>query len=371
MVSFPLLPPHHLPRTYQGELTVEIVGIDIGFGFTKATNGKETLVFKSVLGEATEIQFREKILDGGLGEEHLQIEVDGKSYFLGELAERQSNVRFFTLDQTQFIGKFAKNLALAAAARLVGGFIPINLVTGLPIGYYRQHKDELARILTGEHKVVLTDAEGKRQEKVVSINKIRVIPQPFGSLFNLMLNDLGELGDKMLVREKIGVIDVGFRTSDFTISDQMRYSERGSRTTDSGIARAFNVIATKLREKSGVNVELYRLYEAVDRGSIKIRGKEYDLKSLIEQVFGQLAATVANEVDRLWTDDWDMDAMVITGGGGAVLSKYLQPLLNGRVLPVDPARDARLSNVEGYWKFGRHLWARGALPGQASNEKTA
>ncbi len=64
-------------------------------------------------------------------------------------------------------------------------------------------------------------------------------------------------------------------------------------------------------------------------------------------MFGQLAAAVANEVDRLWADDWDMDAMVITGGGGAVLSKYLQPLLNGRVLPVDSARDARLSNVRG------------------------
>ena len=43
---------------------VEIIGIDIGFGFTKATNGKESLVFKSVLGEATELQFREQIIAG-------------------------------------------------------------------------------------------------------------------------------------------------------------------------------------------------------------------------------------------------------------------------------------------------------------------
>jgi plasmid segregation protein ParM len=341
---------------------VEILGIDIGFGFTKATNGRDFLVFKSVLGEATDIQFQEQVLAGPTGDDHLQVEVDGKSWFVGELAERQSNVRFFTLDQSQFIAQFAKNLALTAAAQLVGGFIPINLVTGLPIGYYRQHKDELARILQGEHKVALIDAAGKRQEKVININKIRVIPQPFGSMFNLMLNDLGDLGDKRLVKEKIGIIDVGFRTSDYTISDKMRYSERGSRTTDSGIARAFNIIATKLREKSGVSVELYRLYDAVDRGSIKIRGKEYDLKVLTEQVFSQLAGAVAGEIERLWADDWDMDAMVITGGGGAVLARYLTPLLNGHVLPVDPSKDARLSNVQGYWKFGKHLWARGVIP---------
>jgi plasmid segregation protein ParM len=341
---------------------VEILGIDIGFGFTKATNGKDYLVFKSVLGEATDIQFQEQVLAGATGDDHLQVEVDGKSWFVGELAERQSNVRFFTLDQSQFIAQFAKNLALTAAARLVGGFIPINLVTGLPIGYYRQHKDELARILQGEHKVALIDAAGKRQERTVNINKVRVIPQPFGSMFNLMLNDLGDLGDKRLVKEKVGIIDVGFRTSDYTISDKMRYSERGSRTTDSGIARAFNVIATKLREKSGVSVELYRLYDAVDRGAIKIRGKEYELKALTEQVFSQLAGAVANEIERLWADDWDMDAMVITGGGGAVLARYLTPLLNGHVLPVDPSKDARLCNVQGYWKFGKHIWARGVIP---------
>jgi len=341
---------------------VEIIGIDIGFGFTKATNRRDSLIFKSVLGEATDIQYQEAVLTEASKDDHLQAEIDGKSYFFGELAERQSNVRFFTLDQAQFIGQFAKNLALSAAARLVNGHIPVNLVTGLPIGYYRQHKDELTRLLQGEHKVVQVDAAGQRQEKVVNINKVKVIPQPFGSVFNLALNDLGDLGNKSLAKEKVGIIDVGFRTSDYTIADKMRYSERGSRTTDSGIARAFNVLATKLREKSGVGVELYRLYDAVEKGSIKIRGKDYDLTSHREQVFDQLAAAIANEVDRLWADDWDMDAMVITGGGGAVLAKYLQPLLNGNVLPVNPSQDARFYNVQGYWKFGKHLWARGTAP---------
>lgn len=339
---------------------MDILGIDIGFGFTKATNGRDTMVFKSVYGEATALQFQEQILDGAQAQEHLQIEVDGASCFVGELAERQSDVRFFTLDQEQFVSQFAKTLALAAAAHLADNHIPVNLVTGLPIGHYKRHKRELADILQGTHEVALIDANGKRQEKSININKVRVIPQPFGSMFNLMLNDLGELGDKRLVKEKIGVIDVGFRTSDYTVSDKMRYSERGSRTTDSGISRAFNVIAGKIREKSGVNVELYRLYDAVETGTIKIRGQEFDLSNLVEQVFSQLANTVASEVDRLWADDWDIDAIVITGGGGAVLARHLQPLIHGQILQSDVMHDdSRLNNVAGYWKFGKHLWARG------------
>jgi len=342
---------------------VEIIAIDIGFGFTKATTGSRSLIFKSILGEVTDIQFQGGILGEGSPDENIQIEVDGRSFFVGDMAERQSNVRFFTLDQAQFFGRFAKHLALAAASRFVSSYMPTNLVTGLPIGYYQEYKDELARILLGDHKVVLTSSNGKREEKVIKINDVRVIPQPFGSLFNLMMNDVGELGEKRFVREKVGIVDVGFKTTDFTVADRMRYSERGSRTSDTGIARAFNVISGKLREKSKVNIELFRLHEAIERGSIKIRGKEYDLKGLTDQVFSQLATTVASELDRLWADDWDIDVIVLTGGGGAVLAKYLQPLITGQVVSVDAAKDARLCNVQGYWKFGKHLWARGvALP---------
>jgi plasmid segregation protein ParM len=343
------------------ESHMEIIAIDIGFGFTKATNGTKSIVFKSILGEATDIQYKGAILGEGSPDENIQIEVDGSSYFVGEMAERQSNVRSFTLDQAQFFSNFAKQLALSAAARMVGPYMPIGLVTGLPIGYYREYKDELVKILQGDHKVAISAGSGKKEEKVIKISNVRVIPQPFGSLFNLMLNDVGDVGDKRYIKEKVGIIDVGFKTSDFTVSDKMRYSERGSRTTDTGIARAYTVIAGKLREQSNINVELYRLHEAIDRGAIKIRGKEYDLKGLTEQVFGQLATAIANEVDRLWTDDWDIETIVLTGGGGAVLAKYLQPLINGQVVTIDAAKDARLCNVQGYWKFGKHLWSRGVV----------
>ena len=235
---------------------MEIIAIDIGFGFTKATNGNRSLIFKSILGEATDIQFKGGILGEASPDENIQIEVDGRSYFVGDMAERQSNVRFFTLDQAQFFSSFAKQLALSATARMVGAYMPVGLVTGLPIGYYREYKDQLVKVLQGDHKVTLTNGSGKREEKVIKISEVKVIPQPFGSLFNLMMNDVGELGEKRYTREKVGIIDVGFKTSDFTVSDRTRYSERGSRTTDTGIARAFGVIAGKLREKCNVNVEL-------------------------------------------------------------------------------------------------------------------
>ena len=348
------------PRT--GEKPVDVIGIDIGFGFTKAVKGRETIIFKSILGEAAEIQYTEALLDEAENDEFLHLEFDGTSHFVGELAERQSNVRFFTLDQGQFVSRFAQPLALTALARLASSHVPINLVTGLPIGHYRQNKDDFAKLLTGKHAVTIISRDGSREEKTININKVMVVPQPFGSLFDTMLTDEGQLKDKRFLQDKIGVIDVGFRTCDYTVSHKMRYSERGSRTTESGIARGFNIIASKLREKSGVNVELYRLYDAVEKGHIKIRGQEFDLKSLTEQVFKQLATTIANEVDRLWADDWDMDAMIITGGGGKVLEPFLKSQLTGEVLSAsEQDGDPRFRNVSGYGKYGRYKWGTSSV----------
>ena len=141
---------------------MNVVGVDIGFGFTKATNGKDTLVFKSIFGEATDIQFREQLLSAASPEEHLHLELDGESFFVGELAERQSHVRSFTLDQNQFITNFAKIMAMAALSRLASANDSVSLVTGLPVSFYRRHREELSGLLLGDHSMLTMDSSGAR-----------------------------------------------------------------------------------------------------------------------------------------------------------------------------------------------------------------
>ena len=255
---------------------MQILGIDLGFGFTKATNGQRSLVVKSVIGEAEE-QFGGRVTDTPRDEDHLHLELEDRSVFVGELAERQSSLRSFTLDQERFIAESAKPLTLAAASVLAEPGEPIRLVTGLPISTYRERAEALARLLRGRHSFTAIDAAGGRQRIVLEVGEVHVMPQPFGSLYDLILDDQGEMGDRGgLLQEKVGLIDVGFQTSDFTVSDRTSFLERASGSTESGIARAFAVIGGKLREKSGVSVELYRLYDGVQQGRIKIRGNTYE-----------------------------------------------------------------------------------------------
>ena len=100
----------------------------------------------------------------------------------------------------------------------------------------------------------------------------------------------------------------------------------------------------------------------MDRGSIKVRGRTVELEQLTRAALTQLAKVVASEANRLWNDDWDMDRIIITGGGGMTLAPYLTPQLIGEVKAVDPGKDARFNNVRGYHKYAMRLWSRGAVP---------
>jgi len=334
---------------------MEVIGIDIGFGFTKVATHEEALIFKSLLGEPTDIQFRENIGDGSFIK-NLYVTIDDKSYFIGDFAEQQSDVRRFTLDNEKLISEFVKVLALTAVGICTEKNAAINVVSGLPVGYIRKKSKDFLQILTGNHNITYHNPDGSKTRKGININKVQILPQPLGSLFNLLMNGKGEATNIELAKQKIGVIDIGFRTTDFAILNRFKFVDRGSSTIEIGISTSFSEISDMLQEMSGVNVELYRMYKAIEKGSIKIRGQDYNISNLKDQAYSLLAGKIAGVINKLWADEWDIDMIVLTGGGSTELTRYLKPLIAGDVIPIENNVDARLNNVQGYLKFGTYKW---------------
>lgn len=113
------------------------LGVDVGFGFTKATNGDEYVIFKSIIGEYTDIQF-DFLLEDDQFEQNLQVKLGDNMFFLGELAEKQSLVKQYTLDQDKLVSEFVKILAISGIGMLTEEVETVNVITGLPVGYYRR-----------------------------------------------------------------------------------------------------------------------------------------------------------------------------------------------------------------------------------------
>ncbi|MEN8210615.1 MAG: ParM/StbA family protein [Thermodesulfobacteriota bacterium] len=347
---------------------MEIVGIDVGFGFTKAYNGKNSIIFKSLMGDATDIQFRSS-LGADSSTSNMHITLDDKSYYLGSYAELQSNIREFTLDQEKLIEDFVKIFAIAAAGLCIDKPDPINVVSGLPVGYLKRDTKKFKKIIKGSHEITFHNQDGQDVTKKVTIDKVHIIPQPIGSIFNLIFDEHGTIKSKDLANQKLGVVDIGFKTSDFSIFDHLQYIERGSTTMDSGISKCFSIIANKLRQESNINIELYRMFKLIESGMIKIRGKEYNISNLKKRVYTHAGSAIASDLNRLWENDWDIDTIILTGGGSVELSEYLTPNIEGNVIPIGKNIDARFNNVQGYCKFGRYKWGYSKFLSDNQEEK--
>lgn len=336
---------------------MEVLGIDVGFGFTKVSNGRNNYIFQSVIGDPIDIQFKTSFGNNDFVN-NLHVTIDGKSYFVGEYASTQSMVREFTLDQDRMVSDFVKILALTAAGIFYEEGITLNIISGLPVAYLSHDHENFAKSLEGEHNIIYNYPDGRKDSKTLKINTVQLMPQPLGSVFNILMDESGRVVNREIQNQKVGVIDIGFKTTDFTVFDHMKYIERSSSTTDLGISRCFLAIAEKLKKESGVQVELYRLFDAIDSGHIKIKGKEYNIANLRDRVFENAAREIMSSMERLWRDEWDIDYAVLTGGGSKALYEYLAPLLNLDVLPIDISDDIRFNNVKGYLKFGKNRWVK-------------
>jgi len=332
------------------------LGIDVGFGFTKATNGSKYIIYKSILGDSTDIQYQTNIgTDSSASQLHVTI--DNRSFFIGDYAEQQSTIRQFTLDQNKLLTEYVKVLALTAAGSCFDdNSLTINVVSGLPVAYLKRDYKQFKKLLEGRHEITFHLQGGQDVTKDITINKVQMMPQPVGSIFNALMNNTGKIVEKDLVQQKIGVVDIGFRTTDFSIFSKLQYIERSSTTLDTGISKCFSVIADKLRQESGVNIELFKLYKAINSGMIKVHGKEYNIANLRDRVYSHASEAIANDLNRLWSEDWDIDTIIMTGGGAMELAPFLQPLIEGNVIPIPNGIDGRLNNVMGYLKFGNYKW---------------
>ena len=334
---------------------MKIVAADIGFGYTKVTDGDRCQILKSLIGEANPSPFAENLSRMDPGYPRGISTVDG-DFFVGELAEEHSLNRVFSLDPDRFIAQLAQPLALAGLIPFCPSGEKVRLVTGLPVKLYKKYRTELESLLCRRHRVEVLVGEQDRREHIIDIDRVRVIPQPFGSFFFQMLDGEGKRRDETMLEGKYGIIDIGFKTADFAISNRSRYAERGSTSNDFGIGWAYKAIADEIERRTGLGIELYQMSDAVRRKNLKIRGKVVDITPMVESAYSDLAKHIADEANSLWARDWDMEAVFLTGGPATTLAPFLTQYLQNELKVLEGPKDLRLANVAGYYRFGRYVW---------------
>jgi plasmid segregation protein ParM len=327
----------------------EVVGIDIGYGFVKSFDGQNEIVFPSVVGIGRDISYSSQLSTYKSPLDTLALSYNGKNHFIGNYAIRQSSIPSRSLDIKKPEDINTLLLFLTALGLFsTNGHQQFSVVTGLPTNYILSYQDQLKSLLSGDHHISL-QLRGKSEEKHLTVTDMKIVPQPFGTLFNLVLDSNGEIADENMSGKIIGIADIGFKTADFVVSDSLEFVDRLSSSSGSGMVSAYEIIAAMIRNRYKIDKKDYELDQIVKDKTIKIAGVNHDISDIVSEAYYNLAAKIKTELDSLW-DYRELDAIILTGGGGEALSEYLIPKFNNMML----VQDAQFANVKGFLKLAKN-----------------
>jgi plasmid segregation protein ParM len=326
-----------------------VIGLDIGYGWTKATDGERAVHFPSLAGNAEEVGFHSDLAADGANR---AVSVGGRTYFIGDWALLQSRFRFGSeLYRERLEGDTFFVLYLAALSNYLDRAGKLAVVTGLPVRWF-DDRDALVERLSGQHRVAVG-----RLRKRVEIEQVVVVPQPFGALCTAILGDDGRVVDADLAGGRVGVIDVGTYTTDYIVTDKMHYVKTRSSSITAGLAAAYDAVAGEIERHYGLELSLPQVDEAVRDGHVKVEGRRQDIARLTESPLGDLAGQIVAGVRKQWGNARDVEAILLTGGGAVVLQERLSAHWP-QARPASPT--AAWDNARGFWRYGRRpaTWGR-------------
>jgi len=327
-----------------------VVGLDIGYGHVKTVTMHRIDAFPSVLAPWPGEGFRVESGAGPNGPGGLRHR--GARYLIGDPALRLASRRWVTLDRDWAVSDGYQALLLNALARVgVPSGAEVRLVTGLPVGDLERQAGPARQRLLGTHQIELLPT-GARWD--VTVSEVAIMPQPFGTLLGLVLDHDGGLQDPTLAERRVGILDIGFLTTNYLVADRLEVVVAQSFSRNSGMAHLLRDLGRAIQTEYGIERDPHDLDEAALRGRLTVSGHAIDLAPLLAPLLTDHAEAILAPASMLWGPVQALDAVLVTGGGGPVLAPQLEGLgPHVRLVP-----NARLANATGYYRYGRRVFSR-------------
>jgi len=180
-----------------------------------------------------------------------------------------------------------------------------------------------------------------------------ILPQGSGAFFAETLTDNGLIIEKDGFKKLYGILDVGYRTTDFLIFENGQFiGEKEELSEDTGIRTILEKLQSFIKKK--YDKEQLEFLEQVLRGKpFEFRGEEQDLSDIVSELIAEhIFKRIEPEVKKRWEDRVNRMHKIIFCGGGAHLFKdmngFLQKHRKQIRVPVEP----EMSNAIGFYRYG-------------------
>lgn len=296
-------------------------GIDIGYGNVKVVTDSCWGSFPSLVGN-----FEEGINIPDFGGRPLEaVDLGEEKFLIGESARKHSTRLYSSRDRGWIGGKAYKALVKFAIQKcgLRAGEMAA-ITTGLPAAYFKADKDLLAALITDV------------AEEVGITARVSILPQPMGAFFSQFFDEKGHVLDERLAAGRVGVLDVGYYTTDLVTLDHLDIVDKQLGSIESGVSTALEAIKRDLYDAWQVNLDLHRTEEAVRKGKVTVFGEELDISGIRDQRLKELAGEIESHARTIWGNGADLGRVLLAGGGAALLSGHLDIYRHAKIVR-DPA----------------------------------
>jgi plasmid segregation protein ParM len=318
------------------------LGVDIGFGYTKVLSSEgNSVVFPSAVGQAETVRFKPDLQRHLHAQSGGVITLDGISYFYGEPALRHSRTVLHPRDRGWIQSLPYRVLWAAVVEALLPSYESDSptIVTGLPVDFY-QDKEALEKIVQ--------EVLAQKQVKAYSLT---VIPQPFGSFFDTIMNTEGRVEDEKRAVDRLGIVDIGYFTTDFLEVRELELIQKRSGTVTVGVATVLDAIRRHVYETWQRPMEVDEAEEVLNQGKVRVRGEEHDLRPIHDAAVSEVSSAIVTHARQFWGGGETLDAIIATGGGREIFRPALSHHFPHLLLPSRPF----MANAQGFLKYALYL----------------
>ncbi|MCA0352024.1 MAG: ParM/StbA family protein [Chloroflexi bacterium] len=310
-------------------MSITVHGANIGHGFVKYTineNGEEqTTIFPAIVAPAA------SNAEGSL-HDIPTVEVHGTLWWTGEHALLAPSPLSLRSQQRLYDRHIIPALVKGALQRLgqpTGGAC----VTGLPAAWIGER--DLAVALAGR----LRDAVPSGFFHGATLKTgIRVISEPLGALYGVLLDETGRILNLGYETGRIGVIDLGHNTVDACIVQALNVIPDSAISFELGSANPLQQLQTRISGRYNIDLTLHDVDQAVRKGYVRVAGEELDLPTGWERPWEANGQQVADAMVRAWGSGGKLDAIIIAGGGAElpILVRALQQRFRQAIVAPNP-----------------------------------
>jgi len=319
-------------------------GIDLGYSAVKAVAGEageRRVTFPSVVGTPDKARFS---LNGNtsivLTTPH-HVQVGQGAVVQSRFLRRREDRRWWSSDEWY-------DLFLAALTELTPATtVELRIVTGLPVAFFGD-REEMKNRLLGTHRV---QREG-RHAQTFRVPRCHVIPQPFGTLLSVALNDQGRIVNRDLASGAVGIIDIGGKTTNLLSVYKLAEVSRETASIDVGAWDAIRAVRRWLDDHlPDLELRDHQIADAMIARRVRYYGEEMDITEVVEEALEPLAEQIRAEVTQLWNGGGGLDAILISGGGALLLGPSIRRHFRHARVVEEPI----FANALGYWRFAQRL----------------